>query len=70
MKTLLHNKVKLLTLIFLVIFISAYSSPRDRYKNSVKKEYKQEYKALKGACDCYRDNRNKIITRYSKQPKR
>ena len=70
MKTLLHNKVKLVTLIFLALFISAYSSPKDKNRNSVKKEYKQEYKSLKGACDCYKDNRNKMITKYSVHQKK
>lgn len=70
MKTLLHNKVKLLTLIFLTIFISAYSSPKDKYRNSVKKEYKHEYKSLKGACDCYNDSKNKMIAKYGKHQKK
>ncbi len=70
MKTLLHNKVKFLTLIFLALFLSAYSSPKDKYRNNVKKEYKHEYKSLKGACDCYRDNQNKMVSKYNNLQKK
>lgn len=69
MKTLLQNKVKFLMLIFLGLFLSAYSGPIDR-PGGAKKEYKQEYRSLKGVCNCYKDRHYKNTSKYRKYQKR
>lgn len=67
MKTLLHNKVKFLTLIFLTLFLTSFSSPDPRpyvVKNGVKKEYKHAYKTLKGVCHYQKTKEFKKSTQY------
>lgn len=67
MKTLLHNKVKFLTLIFLALFLTAFSSPSPRpgtVKNGVKKEYKHAYRTLKGVCHSQKTKEYKKSTQY------
>ena len=68
MGTILQNKSKFLVLVFLAVFLSAYSAPgpKPKYSKSAKKEYRHEYKNLKGVCNCYKDRNNKQkITRPS-----
>lgn len=64
MRTILQNKFKFLVLVFLAVFLSAYSAPgpKPKYSKSAKKEYRHEYKSLKGVCNCYNDRNNKQKT--------
>ena len=62
MKPLLPNKTKLLVLVFLALFLSAYSAPGNKPKKSQLIERKTEFRSLKGVCNCNKSKQLKHKT--------
>jgi len=73
MRTILQNKTKLLTVIFLAFFLSANAGNGSSSKNTgrdYKNDNKTEYRSLKGSCHCYKDRNYKKAAKYKKFQKK
>lgn len=58
MKALLHKKTYLLMLIFMGLFITAYSGPGAPPRKTINGSEK-EFRSVKGNCNCYKNGHNK-----------
>lgn len=73
MSAILHHKTKLLTLVFLAFFLSAYAGTGSKSKNTARdyrNDNKTEYRSLKGSCNCYKDKNYKKAAKYKKFQKK
>lgn len=85
MKTVMHNKVKFLVMIFLALSFTVYSVPviKSNSVRAIKSEsvpviksnkdnggQKREFRSLKGQCKCYKQKVYNMPNKHSKSQKK